>query len=121
MEFGKEIKITEDGSLWCKPVGLTSDQVITGDRGCIYQFTAIGHHHPGQGNVSTPDHIPMTWSESRGFIISGISEDDAINNFIKALFDRDSYVNTHWTMAVVGIDLRPAGSPTMLVEDNVGA
>lgn len=121
MVYGKEVKITNDGSLWCKPIGLTADQVITGLRGCIFQFRAIGHHRPGQGNSHTPDHIHMTWCESRGFIISGISEEDAIKNFINALTDRDAYVNTHWTMEVVGIDLRPVGSPTMLLEDNVGA
>lgn len=121
MEFGKEIKITVDGSLWCKPIGLTSDQVITGDRGCIYQFTAIGHYRPGCGDSDEPDYIPMTWCESRGFIISGINEFTAISNFIKALSDLREYTNTHWTMTVVGIDLRPAGSPTMLLEDNVGA
>lgn len=121
MVYGKEVKITSDGSLWCKSIGLTVDQVITGLRGCIFQFKAVGHYRPGRGDHHTPDHADMDWSESRGFIISGISEEDAINNFIEALTDRADYVNTHWTMEVVGTDLRPAGSPTMLLEDNVGA
>ena len=121
MEFGKEINVTEDGSVWCKAVGITTDQVITGDRGYIFKFTAIGHYAPGEGSRYTPDYHNMTWCESRAFIISGATEDEAIENFVAGLTDPDSYVNTHWTFEVIGLDLRPVGSHPMILEDNVGA